>query len=121
MLLGCAGSLPIRPKSVDVVLASQLVHHLSPAAIVNFVKAVDGIARVGVVIADLRRSPLALAGFWFGARLFRFDQATRVDGMTSVRRGFDQEQLAALLREAGIETPVERSPGFRVFAGWRVG
>lgn len=120
MMLGCAGALPIRPKSVDLVLASQLVHHLTPSAIVDFLEAADRVARVGVVVADLRRSPLALAGFWFGARLFRFDKATKADGITSVRRGFQKVELADLLRDARITGSVERSLGFRLVATWRV-
>ncbi|HWA58606.1 MAG TPA: methyltransferase domain-containing protein [Gemmatimonadales bacterium] len=120
-LLGCAGALPVRPRSVDIVLASQLVHHLSPAANVAFFRAAHGVARLGVVIADLRRSPLALAGFWVGSRLFRFDRATRSDGLTSVLRGFLPHELTALLGQAGISATVERSPGFRLVASWRAG
>ena len=54
--------------SVDLVLASQLVHHLAPEAIVAFGREASRIARRGVIIADLRRSALAQAGFMaFGA------------------------------------------------------
>lgn len=120
ILLGCAGSLPVRPRSVDIVLASQLIHHLTPDAIVNFVEQADRIARLGVVIADLRRSPLALAGFWIGARLLRFDMATRADGMTSVRRGFQPLELSDLMGDAGIDARVEQSLGFRLVASWKV-
>jgi hypothetical protein len=119
-LLGCAGALPVRPRSVDLVLASQLAHHLSPRANIEFFQAAQQAARLGVVIADLRRSPLALAGFWFGSRIFRFDRATREDGLTSVMRGFHPGELAALLQQAGIAARVERSAGFRLVASWSV-
>ncbi len=118
-LIGCAGSLPVRPGSVDLVLASQLAHHLSPSANIAFFQAAQRIARVGVVVADLRRSRLAFAGFWLGSRFFRFDPATRADGLTSVLRGFLPDELAGLLRQAGIRARVERSPGFRLVATWR--
>jgi SAM-dependent methyltransferase len=119
-MLACAGALPVRPGSVDLVIASQLVHHLAPKAIVEFLRAANRLARLGVIIADLRRSPLALAGFWVGSRLFRFDKATRADGLTSVRRGFLPAELESRLLEAGIAARVERTPGFRVVATWRV-
>ena len=78
------------------------------------------IARHGVVIADLRRSPvLAMAGFWLGSRLLGFDAATTADGLTSVRRGFTATELAGLLRRAGVSARVERRPGFRLVAAWR--
>lgn len=120
-LLGCAGALPVRAKSVDVVIASQLVHHLAPEAIVSFCREADRIARLGVVIADLRRSRWAMAGFWVGSRLLGFDRATREDGITSVRRGFTVAELAALLGRAGIQARVERTPGFRLVATWTPG
>lgn len=117
-LLGCVSALPVRAKSVDIVLASQLVHHLTPDQMIEFCRAADRVARLGVVIADLRRSPWALAAFWVGSRLFRFDPATRHDGITSVRRGFTNGELTELLRRAGIAAHVERSPGFRLVASW---
>lgn len=120
-LLGCAAELPLRPRSVDVVLASQLVHHLAPAAVIEFFRAADRVARLGVVVADLRRSGLALAGFWFGARLFRFDPATKADGMTSVRRGFHPEEMDRLLHRAGIPARTGSRPWFRLVAAWRSG
>jgi hypothetical protein len=118
-LLGCAGRVPVRDKSVDIVLASQLVHHFTPDAIVTFCQAADRLARLGVVIADLRRSPWAMAGFWLGSRALRFDAVTRADGLTSVRRGFSATELSRLLTRAGLPARVERSPGFRLVATWR--
>lgn len=117
--LACASALPIRAGSVDLVIASQLVHHLSPEAGVALLAAADRLARRGVIIADLRRSRWALAGFWVGSRLLRFDPATRADGLTSVRRGFTARELAALLSLAGVSGRVERTPGFRLVASWR--
>jgi SAM-dependent methyltransferase len=120
-LLGCAGQLPIRDKSVDIVLASQLIHHLTPEAIVAFCQEADRLARLGVVIADLRRSAWAMAGFWVGSRALRFDAATRADGLTSVRRGFHADELGQLLTRAGVPAQVERSAGFRLVATWQPG
>lgn len=117
-MLACASSLPLRDGSVDIVVASQLVHHLAEDAIIDFLRAADRLARVGVIIADLRRSRLAEAGFWAGSRAFGFDAATRADGITSVRRGFSASALTGLLRRAGLTARVERTPGFRLVATW---
>jgi SAM-dependent methyltransferase len=118
-MLACAGALPVRRRSVDLVIASQLVHHLSPGAIVEFLREANQLARHGVLVADLRRSSVAMAGFWVGARLFRFDRATRADGMTSVRRGFLPGEFTTLLERAGLQARVEQTPGFRLLATWR--
>src|SRR5262249_52320514 len=92
--VACAGALPFPPQSVDIVIASQLIHHLAPEAIMAFARAASSIARRGVVLADLRRSVVAASGFWIGSRLLGFDRATRDDGLTSVRRGFTDIELA---------------------------
>ncbi|MFN8646934.1 MAG: methyltransferase domain-containing protein [Gemmatimonadales bacterium] len=117
-LLACAGALPLRARSVDLVVASQLLHHFAPPAIIEFCRAADRVARIGVVIADLRRSRLAQAGFWVGSRALGFDAATRADGITSVQRGFTADGLRGLLAEAGLAARVERTPGFRLVATW---
>jgi len=118
MLLGCVGALPIREKSVDIVVASQLAHHLTAERNVAFFRAADRAARVGVVIADLRRSRWAVAGFWIGSRLLGFDPATRHDGITSVRRGFTERELQVMLSRAGLRARIHRTPGFRLVAAW---
>jgi len=118
VVLGCAGQLPVRPRGVDVVLISQLAHHLAPDATVELFGAASTLARVGVVVADLRRSELAVAAFRLGSALLRFDPVTREDGITSVRRGYEAQELRALVRRAGYEARVSRRPGFRLVATW---
>ncbi|HTS89770.1 MAG TPA: methyltransferase domain-containing protein [Gemmatimonadales bacterium] len=117
--LATAEALPVRAASVDIVIVSQLVHHLAPEAAVALMQAADVVARRGVIVADLRRSSLALAGFWVGSRLLRFDPTTCADGLTSVRRGFTVAELRGLLSRAGVRARVERTPGFRLVASWR--
>jgi 2-polyprenyl-3-methyl-5-hydroxy-6-metoxy-1,4-benzoquinol methylase len=119
MVLGCCGALPIRSRSVDLVLVSQVAHHLAPESVVRLLRECDRIARVGVVIADLRRSAVAEVAFWVGARLLRFDPATKADGLTSIRRGFSGATLLALTRAAGVRAQVCHSAGYRLVATWR--
>jgi len=119
MVLGCCGALPIRSRSVDLVLVSQVAHHLAPESVVSLLRECDRIARVGVVIADLRRSTVAEVAFWLGARALRFDPATKADGLTSIRRGFSAATLGALIRAAGVAAEVRHSAGYRLVATWR--
>ncbi len=116
--VACAGAPPIREKSVDLVLVSQVVHHLAPPSVVTLLRTCDRLARVGVVIADLRRSRLARLAFWCGARALRFDPYTLADGLTSIRRGYTTPELRALTRAAGIDARVARRPGYRLVATW---
>jgi 2-polyprenyl-3-methyl-5-hydroxy-6-metoxy-1,4-benzoquinol methylase len=119
-IVACAGTPPIRDKSVDVVLVSQVAHHLSADSIVHLFRTCDRLARRAVIIADLRRHSLAAPSFWFGARLLGFDAVTLTDGVTSIRRGFSRGELLALLERAGLRGRVDQRRGFRLVATWRV-
>jgi hypothetical protein len=116
--VACAGAPPVMNKGVDVVLVSQLAHHLTEASVLHLIRTCDRLARKAVILADLRRHPLAPPAFWFGARLLGFDPVTVSDGMTSLRRGFTRLQLQSLLSSAGIGAEVAQRPGFRLVATW---
>ena len=116
--LACAGAPPIRDKSVDVVLVSQVAHHLTTASVIHLLQTCDRLARRAAIVADLRRSPIAQPAYWCGARLLGFDPVTVADGMTSIRRGFTRSELSSLMASAGVEGRVYRRPGFRLVATW---
>jgi SAM-dependent methyltransferase len=116
VVLGCVSALPFRTRSVDVVTLSQVLHHFDRAAAIRILRESARVARVGVVVADLLRSRTAALLFDVGARLLRFDRHTRVDGVTSVGRGYRPAELAALLGEAGLAAEVTSRPGWRVVA-----
>lgn len=119
MAVACAGAPPIRDKSVDVVLVSQVAHHLTSSSIVHLVRMCDRLARRAVIVADLRRDPLAAPAFWCGARFLSFDAVTVADGMTSIRRGFRRSELESLLARAGVQGRVDQRRGFRLVATWQ--
>lgn len=118
-VLADGGSLPFPDRSIDVLLASQLLHHLSRSSAVRLVAEMTRVTRLGVVIADLRRSPVAAAGIWVAARVMGLHRVTRDDGVTSVRRGFTARELGDVLRAAGVEAAVHRRPAYRLVAAWR--
>lgn len=116
--VGCAGELPLRDRSVDLVVASQVAHHFDEASCRTLFRECHRVAALGVVVADLHRSRLAAVGFRLGGRLLGFDPVTIADGVTSLRRGFTTPRLAALLSETGIAARVHRRPGARLVAWW---
>jgi SAM-dependent methyltransferase len=117
--VACAGMPPIRDKSVDVVLLSQVAHHLTSDSVVHLLRACDRLARRAVIVADLRRHVLAAPFFWCGAWLLGFDRVTLADGVTSIRRGFSRRKLLELMAQAGVIGRVDERPGFRLVATWR--
>lgn len=114
-----ARALPFRARSVDVVLCSQLLHHVDGADADLLLRELDRVARRGAVVADLRRSVVAALGFFLIALILRFHPVTRRDGVTSVLRGFTVRELARRCRSAGVDAAVRRHLGFRLTAAWR--
>ena len=119
--VACAGAPPVRAKSVDLVLVSQVAHHFTNESTIRLLQTCDALARVGVIVADLRRARLAPIAFWVGARALRFDRTTVTDGITSIRRGYTVSEMRALLAAAGVNGRVSRRPGYRLVATWRTG
>lgn len=112
-------TLPVRSRAVDVVIASLVLHHLPRTRVVPFLRSLDRIARLGVVVSDLQRSVVARYGLRLAAALLDFHPATRYDGLVSLRRGFTRRELEDLLAAAGIRGTVRRRRGWRLVAFWR--
>jgi 2-polyprenyl-3-methyl-5-hydroxy-6-metoxy-1,4-benzoquinol methylase len=116
--VACAGTPPVRDRGADIVLVSQVAHHLNAESVVHLLRTCDRLARRAVIVADLRRHALAASSCRFGARVLGFDAITTMDGVTSIRRGFSRQELLDLLMRAGIQGEVHQRPGFRLVATW---
>ncbi len=105
VLAADALALPFSADSFDVVACSLFLHHLEPQEIETFVNEALRVARLAVLLSDLRRHPLHLALVYAGFPLFR-SRLTRHDAPASVRRAYTAEELSALLgrtRAAQVE------------------
>jgi len=120
-VLGDGSALPFAAKSVDVVIASQVLHHLSRERAVRWIATFDGLARRAVVLADLRRSALAIVGVWAAVLGLRMSRVTRHDAIVSLKRGYTKREFDAMLREAGVPAAAQYRPGFRIVAAWSPG
>jgi ubiquinone/menaquinone biosynthesis C-methylase UbiE len=116
---GSVRGLPFRDGSVDIVLCSQLLHHFADDDISAVIAELDRVARTRVIIADLRRSWIAAAGFWLASFPLRFHPVTRHDGVVSVFRGFTAAELRRFVIAAVGRAPsIERRLGFRLTVSW---
>jgi SAM-dependent methyltransferase len=112
-------ALPFRDRSIDVVVCSQLLHHFPDDGLPAVIRELDRVARRRVVIADLRRSRVAAAGFWLASFPLGFHPVTRHDGVVSVFRGFTAAELHAVVHRAtGVAPDVRHRLGFRLTATW---
>ena len=112
------GALPLADASVDVAIASQVLHHLPPPVGIQWVAALDRIARRVVVIADLRPSRLAMMGLQLGGAALGLGPTSRRDAVTSLRRGYTRAELDELFAAAGVPARSVYRPVARVVAAW---
>lgn len=100
----------------DFIVSSQFAHHLDDAAVVDFVRWLDGQAGRGWCIADLHRHAIAFYGFPLLARLMRWHPIVRIDGTISIARSFTRAEWQAILALAGVAAEIAWAPLYR----WRV-
>ena len=112
-------ALPFADRSIDVVICSQLLHHFTEREIATVLRELHRVARVRVIVSDLRRSWVAAAGIWLASFPLRFHPISRHDGVLSVLRGFTAAELSAhIVRATGTAPAVNRRLGWRVTASW---
>jgi ubiquinone/menaquinone biosynthesis C-methylase UbiE len=101
-------------RRFDYVTASLFLHHVPPNRTAEALASLDRLATRGVIVSDLRRSWLALAGV--GLLSYAAGNAVvRHDGPLSVRRAFTVDELRGLASECGLDYLAARSEGpFRV-------
>jgi ubiquinone/menaquinone biosynthesis C-methylase UbiE len=117
----CADALrlPFADRSVDIVMCSQVLHHFAGTHALRLLREMNRVARVRVVVSDIRRSWLAAAGLWLVSFPLRFHAVSRHDGVVSVMRGFTAAELADTVHQAISRRPVvHRRRGFRVTTSW---
>ena len=116
---GDALRLPFADHSVDIVMCSQVLHHFAGADALKLLREMNRVARVRVIVSDIRRSWIAAAGLWLASFPLRFHPVSRHDGVVSVMRGFTPEELVDTVKEAVARTPVvHRRRAFRVTTSW---
>src|SRR3954469_23824752 len=117
----CADALrlPFADSSVDVVMCSQVLHHFAGKDALALLREMNRVARVRVIVSDLRRSWVAAAGLWLVSFPLGFHAVSRHDGVVSVMRGFTPDELVDTVTKAVARKPVvHRRRGFRVTASW---
>ncbi len=116
---GDALRLPFADRSVDIVMCSQVLHHFAGQNALKLLREMNRVARVRVVVSDLRRSWLAAGGIWLVSFPLRFHAVSRHDGVVSVLRGFTPAELADTVKQAVSHKPVVHTRrGFRVTTSW---
>ena len=90
-------------NQTDIVIASLFCHHLDNEAFRDFAARTVLGARLGVIINDLHRHPLAYYSIKWLTRLFSKSYLVKNDAPLSVLRGFKREELREIIRTSGTK------------------
>lgn len=105
--------MPFADTSVDIVTCVFSLHHFARDAAVQLLREMSRVARLGVVVSDLRRT---YGGYW-GARLLALGPVSplsRHDGPLSVLRAYTPAEAQQLVDAAGVDGRVCAEPAFRL-------
>lgn len=112
-VIGDALALPFADNSFDIVSCALFAHHLEPEELARFAREALRVARLAVLINDLRRSALHLAFAYAGMPLYR-SRLTRHDSVASVRRAYTEQEMNAMLQPLGTMFDITRHYMFRM-------
>lgn len=97
----------------DIVLTSLFCHHLDSVQLHEFLLWAKIHAKMGLLINDLHRHPLAWWGIRILTSLFSRSHLVKNDAPLSVWRGFSRSELAEALAETGWKADLEWCWAFR--------
>jgi 2-polyprenyl-3-methyl-5-hydroxy-6-metoxy-1,4-benzoquinol methylase len=86
----------------DIVTCTLFTHHFTDSELVVLLKAIRKKARVGMVINDLHRHPLAYFSIRFLTKLFSKSPMVQNDAPLSVLRSFSRKDWVKILTESGV-------------------
>src|ERR1019366_8257221 len=93
-------ALPFADRSVDIVTCAQVLHHFDEMEARTLLAELQRVARVRVIVSDLRRTWAAAGGVWLASWALGFHSVSRHDGVVSVLRGFCARELADAIHAA---------------------
>ena len=97
-----AGDYRDEPGPFDVIISTQVAHHMTDEQLTAFLRHLEAHARSGWLVCDLQRHGVAHRVFPLLARLLRVHRIVREDGLLSIARALRRNEWEAALRAAGI-------------------
>ena len=91
-----------RSQQVDIIHCCLFLHHFSSEELVELFGQFKRQARLGVIVNDLHRHPIAYWSIKALTTLFSRSEMVRNDAAISVARGFKKKELVKMLANAGI-------------------
>jgi 2-polyprenyl-3-methyl-5-hydroxy-6-metoxy-1,4-benzoquinol methylase len=92
----------LAPQSADILTAAMVLHHFETPRVADALRVLRRAARLGVVVNDLHRHPVAWWFIWGATALLSRNPMIRHDAPLSVARGFARADLVQLQRLEGL-------------------
>lgn len=89
-------------EKVDIVTCTLFTHHFTDAELVELLRSMRRKVRLGIVINDLHRHPLAFHSIRMLTSLFSRSPMVKNDASLSVLRSFSRNDWENILHQAGI-------------------
>lgn len=96
------GPLPLADQSVDLAVCSLFLHHLEPEGASRVLAEMARIARLGIIVSDLRRSRYGLALAAIAGRVMTRSRIVHIDSVRSVRAAWKAGEMLDLALRAGL-------------------
>ncbi|MGC4022652.1 MAG: methyltransferase domain-containing protein [Cyclobacteriaceae bacterium] len=90
-------------KTFDIAIATLFFHHFTSGQLSNILKRLYQQSRIGIVINDLHRHPLAYYSIKMLTKIFSKSSMVKFDAPLSVLRGFSKKEIETIMADAGIK------------------
>ncbi|MGN6571924.1 MAG: methyltransferase domain-containing protein [Pseudolabrys sp.] len=103
----------LRPSfRIDLVVSSLVAHHLDDERVAALLRWMEATARLGWMIADLERHPVAYHAIGVAGRLLGVHPMVIGDGRISVTRALERSEWRQKIGAAGIDPDAVRLSSF---------
>jgi ubiquinone/menaquinone biosynthesis C-methylase UbiE len=99
---GDALRLPFADGAFDFAICSLFTHHFTDDGVVNVMREMNRVASRGVYVIDLHREQGAYRMYKIFCAVFRISKLVRDDGLLSIKKGFQPDELSQLAKRAGF-------------------
>lgn len=113
-------NLDYAENSFDLVISSMFLHHLDPQQAVHLLNTMARISRIGFIVNDLERHPLAWLGIKTLGHLTGKGRIFKNDAPLSVLRGFSRTDLNRLKQQCQLNSlEIRHHAPYRWILVWR--